>query len=180
MTEPFRVRDPDGREATITSRSPYDALLLLRADDGREAWIDPGLVQGERLAAPLESLLKEGGTIPVVEERLVVGARLEETGVVRVRKETVERPETVRLDTVRETVEVERVPVGRVVEAPPVVRQEGDVTIVPVLEERTFVETRLVLVEEIRITLRRETTTEERTVILRRDEVTVERDAPTS
>ena len=177
MTESTRVRDPQGREATLAERSANGTLLLLRADDGREAWIDPTLVEGDRLGLSIDSLL-ESATLKVVEERLVVGRRVEDTGVVRIRKEVVERPETVRLDTVRETVEVERVPVGRVVDGPPEVRYEGEVTIVPVLEERTFLETRLVLVEEIRITRRRVTTSEDRTVVLRQERAVVERDAP--
>jgi stress response protein YsnF len=75
----------------------------------------------------------------------------------------------------REHVEVTRVPVDReVAEAPPI-RSEGDVTIVPVLEERLVVEKRLFLVEELH--LRRMVTTEgvELPATLRRTHVEVER-----
>ncbi len=178
MTDPILVHDPEGLSAIIVDRSSNGTLLRLRSSDGREAWIDPGLVDGDRVSVSIGALLESAATISLVEERLVVGKRVEDTGVVRVHKDVVEWPETVRLDTVRETVEVERVAVGRVVEGPIGVRYEGEVTIVPVLEERLVVEKRLVLVEEIWITRKRETTTEERTFTLRKEHVTVERDAP--
>ncbi len=50
-----------------------------------------------------------------------------------------------------ERVEVERVPLGRVVESAPPVREENGVTIIPVMEEVVVTETRLVLKEELHI-----------------------------
>ena len=112
--------------------------------------------------------------IPVIAEALHVERRTLE-GAVRVTKRVYEQP--VELDeTAREEhVVVERVPVGRVVEGPVGVRREGDVTIVPVLEERLVVEKRLVLVEELH--LRHETVTRRvpQRVTLRREELVVER-----
>jgi stress response protein YsnF len=57
-----------------------------------------------------------------------------------------------------ERVTVSRVPINRYVEAPPQVRTEGDVTIIPVLEEVLIVEKKLLLREEIH--LQRTTITE--------------------
>jgi stress response protein YsnF len=74
-----------------------------------------------------------------------------------------------------ETVEVERVPLGRWVEAAPAVRQEGETTVIPVLEEVVVVERRLRLVEEVRVTKRRTTRRASERVALRREEVVVER-----
>jgi stress response protein YsnF len=48
-------------------------------------------------------------------------------------------------------VEIGRVPVGRPVDTMPPVRQEGDTTIVPVVEEIIVVGRRLILKEEVRI-----------------------------
>ena len=56
-------------------------------------------------------------------------------------------------------VEIERVQIDREVSSAPDIRTEGDLTIVPVLEEILVVEKRLVLREEIRI--RRITRTED-------------------
>ncbi len=50
---------------------------------------------------------------------------------------------------VHDRIAAERVAVGRVVEAMPRIRQEGDVTILPVVEEAIVVVRRLVLKEEV-------------------------------
>jgi stress response protein YsnF len=70
------------------------------------------------------------------------------------------------------------VPVDRVVETAPETRTEGDVTIVPVLEEVLVVEKRLVLKEELHIRRRVETETAEVPVTLRKQRAIVERLAP--
>jgi stress response protein YsnF len=114
-------------------------------------------------------------TIPVVEERAVVRKRRKVTGAVRVRTVVREAEEVVDEPVSVERVEVERVPVGRWVEAAPEVRQEGDTTIIPVLEEVVVVEKRLRLVEEVRVTRRRRTEHAAERVALRREEVVVER-----
>lgn len=134
------------------------------------------------LAAAIEKAtlggLNERIVLPIAEESLAVGKRLEETGVVRVHKRTTERAETVRLDTAHETVSVERVPIDRIVDGPVEVRQEGDVTVVPVMEEVVVVEKRLILREEVRITRTRTTVPYEETVMLRREEAEIERVSP--
>jgi stress response protein YsnF len=122
---------------------------------------------------------KAGGdravTVPVVEERAVVHKRRKVTGAVRVRTVVREAEELVDEPFSVERVEVERVPVGRWVEAPPGVRQEGETTVIPVLEEVVVVEKRLRLVEEVRVTRRRRTERAAERVTLRREEAVVER-----
>jgi uncharacterized protein (TIGR02271 family) len=90
-------------------------------------------------------------TIPLVEEELRLGKRSVATGKVRVRTvvDTVE--DVARADLEEARVDVTRVPVNKEVDAAPDVRTEGDVTIVPVLEEVLVVEKRLVLKEELHI-----------------------------
>lgn len=90
--------------------------------------------------------------IPLVEERLSVDKREVETGRVRVR--TVEDERVVQVDEIlaHSEADIERVPVGRDIEAPPPIRQEGDTVVVPVIEERLV--KRLFLVEEVRLTRR--------------------------
>jgi uncharacterized protein (TIGR02271 family) len=97
----------------------------------------------------------EEEVIPLVEERAVVGKRLVETGRVRVSTRVEQRQEMVRAELARDEVAVERVPINRPVDAVPEIRQEGEVTIVPVVEEVLVVEKRLVLVEEIHLRRRR-------------------------
>ncbi len=95
--------------------------------------------------------------IPVLREELKVSKREVETGRVVVHKTVSERDETVEMLLRRTDVSVERVPVGRTVTEAPASREEGDVLIIPVLEEVLVVEKRLVLKEELHI---RKTTTE--------------------
>jgi stress response protein YsnF len=115
-------------------------------------------------------------TIPVTEEELEVQRRtVDARSAVRVRKVVVHEPVQVDLETVRESVEVERVPVGRVVDVAPSVRKEGDVTIIPVVEEREVVVRQLVLVEELRLTRKRESVPSTQEVVLRKERVDVER-----
>ena len=113
--------------------------------------------------------------IELAEERLEVGKREVERGRVVVRTRVDTREEVAEVDLRREEVEVERVPVGRVVEAPPPVREEDGVLIVPVLEERLVVTAELVLVEEIRIAKRSRTEHVREPVTLRSERAEVER-----
>jgi uncharacterized protein (TIGR02271 family) len=98
-----------------------------------------------------------------------------ETGRVRVRRVTHEHDETVEVPLTRETVEVERVAVGREVDAIPPPRQEGDDIIVSVVEEVVVTQRKLVLKEELRLRRVRLTEQHRETVTLRRQEAVVER-----
>lgn len=123
-------------------------------------------------------MTEDRDTIAVTEERLDLQKRRVVTGGVRLRTETQSHDELVSAELNGESVEVTRVPVDREVATPPDIRHEGDVTIVPVLEERLVVEKRLVLVEEIH--LRRKPTQErvEIPVTLRRQNVVVDQIDP--
>lgn len=116
--------------------------------------------------------------IPVVEETLVVGKRTVETAKTNVTKRVHEHEELVDLPLTEEEVDVERVPVNRYVEGPLAVRQEGEVTIIPVVEEVLIVEKRLLLKEEVRIVRRRTERRFQQAYTLRREEVEVERNPP--
>ena len=118
----------------------------------------------------------EARVIPVLDERLRVSRRSRETGrATRVRKRVRERLETLDLATQREAVHVERVPFDRPVAGPLASREEGDVLVIPVVEQRLVVRTEWVLREEIRITRRRHVEHERRTVPLRTEVAIVER-----
>jgi stress response protein YsnF len=89
--------------------------------------------------------------------------------------------EHVRESLQSDDVEVMRVPVNRTLdpgEAAPTIRSEGNVTIIPVLEEVVVVEKRLVLKEELHIL--RETATEEVEVpvTLRKQRADIQRTGP--
>jgi uncharacterized protein (TIGR02271 family) len=114
-------------------------------------------------------------TIELAEEELRIGKREVERGRVVVRTRVEERDEIAEAALRQEDVTVERVPIGRPVEAAPQVREEDGVLIVPVLEERLVVTTELVLKEEIRITKKSRTEMVREPVRLRSERVEVER-----
>ena len=138
----------------------------------------------EETVPVLDDVLRSGAhtvseeVIPLVEETASVGKRQVVTGRVRVQTVTDTVEELARADLQTETVEVTRVPVDRVVETAPEIRTEGDVTIVPVLEEVLVVEKRLVLKEELHIRRRVANEAVEVPVTLRRQRAVVERSAP--
>jgi uncharacterized protein (TIGR02271 family) len=112
--------------------------------------------------------------IPVVREEVEVEKRRVETGRVRVRKVVREREEFVDEDLLREEVEIERIPLNRVVDAPEQIRSEGDVLIIPVLEEVLVVQKQLVLKEELRVRRRAVSTPHRQRAVLRSEEAIVE------
>jgi stress response protein YsnF len=89
--------------------------------------------------------------IPIVQEEAHISKRVVTTEKVRVSTRTEKQEVVVREALRREQVDVTRVPIGREVTEAPAVRTEGDVTIVPVFEERLVVEKRLFLVEELHV-----------------------------
>jgi hypothetical protein len=64
----------------------------------------------------------------------------------------------------KEEIDVQRVPVNRVLDRPAETRVEDGVTIIPVMEERVKVEKQLILREEIRIVKKRTTVRDQRLI----------------
>jgi stress response protein YsnF len=116
--------------------------------------------------------------LPLVEETATVHKREVVTGKVRVHTITDTIEEVAKANLQSDSVEVTRVPVDQVVDAAPKIRTEGDLTIVPVLEEVLVVTKQLVLKEELHIRRRVETETVEVPVSLRKQRAIVEREAP--
>lgn len=116
--------------------------------------------------------------IPVIEEKLHVDITEVETGVVRIVKHVTEETQTIDTPTTKEDVTVDRVAIYQYVDTPPVIRYEGDTTIIPVLREVVVTEKKLLLVEEVHVTKRKTTEQDTQTFTLRKEEVTVERNAP--
>jgi uncharacterized protein (TIGR02271 family) len=114
-------------------------------------------------------------SLPVIEEELRVGIRKDETGKLRIVKNVHEEDVIVSGPVYNEDVDIERVPLNQFVDAPPQVRHEGDTMIIPVVKEEVIVQTRLVLVEEVRITKRVTQRTVEKPVTLRKEEIVIEK-----
>lgn len=168
---------------------PY-TLLQRSTDNGIETLL-LGRSDGSQITLPLTDLSWKGaGTwlltdavrdarglvIPVVEERLEVSSERVETGRVRITKSVEAREVVVDDPLKRESVRVEHVPINQVVTgAVPQVREEGDVTVIPILEERVVTRTELVLVEEVRIHREHSEYHNPQRVTLRKEVVAVER-----
>ena len=89
--------------------------------------------------------------VPLRREEVVIGKRVVAGDVVRVATVTQLREQRVEVALMHERVVIEHVPVGRIVAEAPPVRQVGDVTIMPVIEEVLVLERRLLLKEEVHI-----------------------------
>jgi stress response protein YsnF len=113
--------------------------------------------------------------IPVAEERahVEIKERVSDRVAVRIQVET--RDEVIERELRDETLEIERIPVGREISEPPSTREQDGVLIVPVVEEELVVRTRLVLKEELRIRRVGRTRPDRQTVRLRREVAHVER-----
>lgn len=118
---------------------------------------------------------QEVAAIPLVEERVQVTKRQVESGRLAVRVSVEEREEQVPVELVHDEVEVRRVPRNQPLSAIPSVRIEGNVTVIPVVEEVVVVEKRLMLVEEIHVRRKSVTSTETVPIRLRAEQVELER-----
>ena len=90
-----------------------------------------------------------------------------ETGRVRVAKVTHTRDQLIDETLGRTAVEVNRVPINRLIEKMPVIKEDGDLTIIPIVEETFVVQRRLMLKEEVHIRRVRTTERFQQTVKLR-------------
>lgn len=157
----------DGRKVLV----PFEALS--RQGDGSYVMsLDASELEHRRVMGSVaggQSLI-----VPVMVEELDVQKHRVEAGRVRISKVVREHEELVDEPLLREEVIIERVPINRFVEEAIPLRSEGDTIIVSLLEEVPVVEKRLMLKEELRITVRRVEAHKPISVTLRSEEATVE------
>lgn len=125
-----------------------------------------------------------GAPLRLLVEELTVARRRVEGDTVRVSTVTRQIEKTVDEALIRERVEVEHVVIGRPIDAVPSVREEDDVTIIPIVEEVLVIEKRLVLKEEVHIRRVRVPEIYHEVITLREQDIVVERtrsgDTPSS
>lgn len=114
-------------------------------------------------------------TVPVLAEELQVGKQKVETATTKVSIKVKENEQVVEQPLMKERVEVQRVTINRFIDRPAEPRTEGDVTIIPVMEEVLVVEKKLRLKEELRITRATEVVTHSHKEVVRKQEAVVER-----
>ena len=118
---------------------------------------------GERslsLAANTEQLSNgaiDDPKLTLLAEELSVGKESVETGRLRVSKQTHTREVAIEESLLRESAEIETIPIGRQIFEMPSVRHEGETIVVPIVEEILHTERRLILKEEVRLTQRKTT-----------------------
>lgn len=120
----------------------------------------------------------ERKVVPLAEEQLKVDRRQVESGRVTVTTKIGVRQENVDVELTSDQIEVRRIPVGREVDGPVEVREEGDVTIIPVLEEVLVVRKKLILREEVHVRRRSSRRRETHQVDVRYEEPVIERFPP--
>ena len=113
--------------------------------------------------------------LTLLAEELTVGKETVETGRVSVSKQTHTREVAINEALLRESAEIETIPIGRQIFEMPSVRHEGETIIVPIVEEVIHTERRLMLKEEVRITRRKITEQFHDRVTLRYQEAVVTR-----
>ena len=182
MSDVRVIHDQAGRPGVVESEA--DGRVRVRLPQGGVIDLPDSLVsadlEGGAVAAVSFDDLDPGSfdVLQEVEESVKVSVRTLERGRVVARTVTDSREEPVHASGWRETVEVERVPVGRVVDDIEDVRVEDGVTVVPVYEEVLVVQKQLVLREELHLISRREEVPGPSSVTLRRQRVEVERLPP--
>ena len=114
--------------------------------------------------------------IPVIEERARIEKEVVERGVVKIDTFITEHEETISAALTREEIEIRHVAVNTPVDAMPPVKQDGDIVIIPVVEERIVVSKRLFLKEELHVHRRKVSEDASIPVKLRSTEVAVHRE----
>ena len=116
--------------------------------------------------------------IPLHAEDLTVSKLQVADDTVRVRTVTREHETFVDETLNHERVQIERVQIGRQVEAIPPVRQEGDTTILSVMEETLVIARRLILKEEVHIRRLHVSERHQEALVLRKQEAVITRIEP--
>lgn len=146
-------------------------------------------IAGEAETVSSTGTFTEGGTrvrvlettdgqvvVQLREEYLTANKQWTEAGALLIKKELEERTETLPVELQYEQVQVDRVPVNRVLgegeTALP--RQEGDTLIIPVVEEEAVVIKRLVVREELRVTKVRASRQQQMSGTVKRERLNIE------
>jgi uncharacterized protein (TIGR02271 family) len=179
----------DGLRGTLLPSSAHDPSQVgVRLDSGQQLLVPAEMLVRQQdgsaylplSPADIEQYRPRHGAdeatlvVPVIEEEVEVHKQQVETGKVRISKVVHEREVVVDEPLLHHEVEVERVPIERLVEEVIPVRYEGDTMIVSVMEEVLVVEKRWMLKEEIHLRQRRVERHQPQRVTLRREEALVE------
>ena len=113
--------------------------------------------------------------VPLHTEDLAVSRREVTGDTARVEIVTRERDQQIDEELTHQRIEIERIPIDRAVDAIPPVRQQGDTTIMSIVEEIVVVERRLILKAEVHVRRVRTTEHHRETVVLRDQDAVITR-----
>ena len=123
----------------------------------------------------LSKQVTESVTVPIIEEQVRIDVAEQVTGKVRIVKSVTSETVQVEEPYTQENVSIERIAINEFVdEVPPAVRYEGNVMIVPVLQE--VLVKKILLVEELRVTTAIKSSSESKEVTLRKESVDIQRE----
>jgi uncharacterized protein (TIGR02271 family) len=184
--------DADGERAEIVSieQTGSGPQAMIRTARGRDIALPMELLDLQddgsyRVPLSFQALASDDRdaslhphVIPVWHEELQIDKRTVETGKgVRISKTVRHETRIVDEPLLQDELIIERVPVGTMLDAgeQPAARYEGDILVVPVLEEVLVVEKRMRLTEEVRIARRSREVRMPQEVVLRSEKVSIER-----
>jgi hypothetical protein len=157
----FEVRLSSGLKGTV--------LRTSRFLDKRE-FNTVKLSNGTELTVPSAALKPQQDGSFYLQDAQAQGGAQPENGSRAFSKDTVSDEATaVDARLFKEDIDMQRVPVNRVLDAPAEIRIEDGVTIIPVMEERLKIEKQLILREEIRIVKKRTTIRDPRLTALEKN-----------
>jgi uncharacterized protein (TIGR02271 family) len=179
MAQEVKVRDREGTEAFLVEQQEGEDVRI-SLQDGRSVFVDREMVRREQdgsyfVPVSLRQLAEQDTVIPVMREEVRVGKQIIDSKVL-IHKTVEERTETIEEPVTIDGVAIERVPINKMIDEPPNMREEGDVMIFPVVEEVIVVQKRLMLKEEVHVRRIREERMEQKEVTLRSEQVKVDRE----
>ena len=161
----FEVRLSSGLKGTVLRTSRFldkREFNTIKLSNGTELTVPSAALKPQQDGSfYLQDVQPHGGTQPENGSRASVKDAASDDG------------STADTRLFKEDIEMQRVPVNRILEAPAEIRIEEGVTIIPVMEERLKIEKQLILREEIRITKKRTTVRDPRVVALEKNRADV-------
>lgn len=196
QTKNQHVFDKKGLRGTIVAYPTVESVnkhILIELEDGRkigltsdmlirrnETTFDTNVIFSDfenagskKISSNLNN--QETLTIPVIQEVLDIQKELVETEVFRINKTVTERDELIEHLLSKENADIERLAVGREVSETRPSYYENETLVIPLYEEIMVVEKRIILREEIRITMNNKEEHYQQKVTLRTEEATIER-----
>jgi uncharacterized protein (TIGR02271 family) len=118
----------------------------------------------------------ESEVIKLAEEFVVIHKEVIETGKVHIRKSVTEEMVAVNLPVVNESYDINHIPGdGKILDHPPGIRHEGNITIIPVIKEVTVVQKKYVVIEELQLVKKITQTPLTQEITLRKEHVDIQR-----